>query len=110
MSAPSRQVVVLGRFLSLYSTSSSTTRNLEMQYMECPFQRFLPYYGLSGPQTHQPVLGDGQGAGAYAKSKLLLLVRYCYEVEEQAGERAEDERRRADTCVAAALAVRVLDL
>ena len=62
------------------------------------------------PQTHQPVLGDGQGAGAHTKSKLLLLVRYCYEVEEQAGERAEDERRRADTCVAAALAVRVLDL
>ena len=83
----------------------------DMQYMvECPFQGFLPYYGLSGPQTHQLVLGDGQGAGAYAKSKLLLLVRYCYEVEEQAGERAEDERRRADTCVAAALAWRVLDL
>ena len=30
------------------------------------------------PQTRQPVLGDGQGVGAYSKSKLLLLVRYCY--------------------------------
>ena len=29
------------------------------------------------PQTRQPVLGDGQGVGAYSKSKLLLLVRYC---------------------------------
>ena len=28
------------------------------------------------PQTRQPVLGDGQGVGAYSKSKLLRLVRY----------------------------------
>ena len=82
MSAPSRQVVVLGRFLSLYSTSSSTTRNLEMQYMECQFQRFLPYSGLPGVlklhlRQRQPVLGDGQGVDAYSKSKLLRSVRYC---------------------------------
>ena len=123
----------------------------DMQYMECRFRGSLPYYGLSGvlrtpPQTHQPVLGDGQGAGAYSKSKLLRLVRYCDEVEQAAAssarsfvtlkvidlssarirtrrsgalsaaaratalasERAEDERRRAETCVAAALAVRSL--
>ena len=34
------------------------------------------------PQTRQPVLGDGQGVGAYSKSKLLRLVRYCDEVED----------------------------
>ena len=62
------------------------------------FEDLSRTFGLSGvlrtpPQTHQPVLGDGQGAGAYSKSKLLRLVRYCDEGGE-AGERAEDERRR----------------
>ena len=56
--------------------------------MECPFRRSLAYLGLSGPQTHQPVLGDGQGIGAYSKSKLLRLVRYCDEVEQAAASSA----------------------
>ena len=42
------------------------------------FEDLSRTFGLSGPQTRQLVLGDGQGVGAYSKSKLLLLVRYCY--------------------------------
>jgi len=72
----------------------------DMQYMvECRFRGSLPYFGRLSrvrklpPQTRQPVLGDGQGVDAYSKSKLLRLVRYCYEVERRSS-KSVDERRK----------------
>ena len=55
-----------------------------MQYMECPFRRSLTYFGLPTEFEELYLRRTNQSSGMAkelarnTKSKLLLLVRYCY--------------------------------